>query len=299
MPQSSQSEARAIVDQLTGPNPPHVGDPTSFPAAPRPEAIIGVAAGGAPVSRSSVADVDPQDVPKTLAELNAAANRSYDLSATRAGDLNIPIAGTVSGGYNRRVVVLERSAYKLVTGHSGAQYHLGYAIRLCLTVSKWDASMKVSLPFLAASAQMGQVEAAWMLQILGLSGPKLDAATAPPSELSVETFVIAKQSLQSLIEAVNDPATTFTAYQVSKIDPLGRREEELRRGVAKTYALSRIARRSPLADALDRIRSGDPIVNDSIREVYEAIAAGGPADRPSDEAARKSRDLLGGVEADT
>jgi hypothetical protein len=248
--------------------------------------------------KGGVADIDTEDVPKTLAELNASVTRSYDLTATRAGDLNIPVAGTISGGYNRRVVVLERAAYKIVTGHSGAEYHLGYAIRLCLTVNKWDTSLKISLPFVAASAQMGQVEASWMLQVLGLAGPKLAAATAPPAELNVETFVIAKQSLQSLIEAVNDKSTVFTAYQIARIESPDRRDEELRRGVARAYALSRIARRWNLADALGRISSGEPVVNDSIRDTYEAIAPGGDTDRPSEEAARKSRDLLGGVEAD-
>ena len=298
MAQDSKTHSQSIVEQLTGPHPPHTAAPFAATTDVVPTVIIGVAGAAARSSGMHVTDVDPTEVPKTLDELNAAVTRSYDLSVTRAGELNIPVLGSVGGGYNRRVVVLERAAYKTVTGHSGAEYHLGYAIRLCLTVNKWEANMKVSLPFLAASAQMGQVEAGWMLQVLGLTGTKLAQVAAPPSELNVETFVTAKQSLVALIEAVNDSTTTFTAYQIAKLESAENRDEDLRRGVAKAYALSRIARRSTLQDALNRIGSGDATINDSIRDTYEQLAPGGAADKPSEEAARKSRDLLGRVEAD-
>jgi TPR repeat protein len=293
MAQARSSQTQSIVEELTGPHPPYISE---LPAAAATGArVIDVAA--APSSRA-VADIDPGERPKTLAELTSAMNRSYDLSVTRAGDLNIPVVGSIGGSYNRRVVILERAAYKTVVGHSGAQYHLGYALRLCLTVNKWDANLKASLPFLAASAQMGQIEAGWMLQVLGLAGPRIDAATAPPGELNVETFVIAKQSLTALIEAINDRSTTFSAFQLARIEPVDKQGDDFRRSAARTYAMSRIARRSSLADALDRMRSGDEIVNQSIRDTYEAIAPGGPTDRPTDEAVRKVRELLGGIEAD-
>jgi hypothetical protein len=293
MAQRDKTEAQAIVDELTGLRPPHVAEPF-VPSVSRRQVVIGVASEAA----APVADVDPSDLPKKLSDLTASVVRTYDLSVTGAGELSIPVVGSIGGGYNRRVVVLERAAYKVVMGHSGAEYHYGYAIRLCLTINKWDANLKVSLPFLAASAQMGQVEAAWMMQILGLAGVKIDEGIAPPNELSVETFVIAKQSLQALIEAVNDPTTVFAAHQIAKLESATIRDEAFRRGVVKAYALSRVARRASLQETLNRLQTGDPVANDSIRDTYDAIAPGGPGDRPSEEAARKARDLLGRIEAD-
>ncbi len=292
MAQRDKTEAQSIVDDLTGLRPPHVAEPF-VPSVSRRQAVIGVASAAPPV-----ADVDVGDLPKKLSDLTASVTRSYDLSVTGAGELSIPVIGSIGGGYNRRIVVLERAAYKMVMGHSGAEYHYGYAVRLCLTINKWDANLKVSLPFLAASAQIGQVEAAWMLQILGLAGPKIDKGQVPPSELNVETFVIAKQSLQALIEAINDPTTAFTAHQIAKLESAANRDEAFRRGVVKAYALSRIARRASLQETLNRLQSGDSVANDSIRDTYDAIAPGGPGDRPSEEAARKARDLLGRIEAD-
>jgi len=283
-----------IAEELTGCTPPLVQSPFVAPprvSAPSPERATAVSSPGN--------DIDPLKLPTNLNQLTAAFNRSYDLTLTRAADLSIPVVGSVGGGMNRRVVVLERIAYRPLVGTSGTEYHFGYAIRLCVTVNKWDANMKVSLPFLAASAQMGQVEASWMLQVLGLAGKKVSEVAAPPTELNVETFVLAKQSLTALIAAVNDTSTNFEAYQLATLVPEQKRDEELRRGAAKTYALSRIARRSSLQDALNRIGSDDVVINSSIEDVYNAIADGSPASRPSEAAARKSRELLGSVEADT
>lgn len=297
MAQMHSSSTQSIVDELTGPNPPYIGELTDPGATARASRVIDVATAASPPA-PAFTDVDPGEKPTTLAELTAAITRSYDLSTTRAGELNIPVVGSMGGSYSRRVVVLERSAYKVAVGHSGAQYHFGYALRLCLTVNKWDVNLKASLPFLAASAQMGQIEASWMLQVLGLSGPKMAAAIAPPGELNVETFVIAKQSLTALIDAINDASTSFSAFQLAKIEPVDKQTDDFRRSVARTFALSRISKRGTLSETLERLRSGDAIINDSIRDTYEAIAPGGPGDRPTDEAMRKSRELLGGVLAD-
>ena len=294
MTPNPSSEATSIVQVLTGANPPHAANAISPTSLSGVDKVIGVAG----LLSATPADVDSSEIPKTLAELNLAINRSYDLSVTQAGDLNIPVIGSAGGSHSRRVVVLERTAYKNVFGHSGVEYHFGYALRLCLTVNKWDANLKVSLPFLAASAQMGQVEASWMLQVVGLAGSKLAAAIAPPAELNVETFVIAKQSLTALIDAVNDTSTAFAAVQLAKIEPKDILEAEYRKGAAKTYALSRIARRGSLADTLDRIRSGDSVINDTIRETYGQFVGGADTERPSEDAARKSRELLGGIQAD-
>lgn len=292
MANSRTVQTTSIVDELTGSNPPRPGE-SRAPTTQEP--TIGVAG---PVAIRGVVDVDDQDVPKTLSALTAAVNRSYDLSTTRAGELNIPVIGSISGGYNRRVVVLERSAYKVVIGHSGAEYHFGYAIRLCLTVSKWDAAMKLSLPMVAASAQIGQVEASWMLQVLGLAGPEVTKAIVPPDELNVEKYVVAKQSLVALLNAVDHSSTTFSAHQLSKIEPRNQRDEDYRKSVAKAYALTRIARRWSLDDALNRLRSDDSVIADTVRDTYEEVYPGSSAERPSEEAAHRSRALLGRIEAD-
>ncbi len=199
---------------------------------------------------------------------------------------------------NRRVVVLERTAYKPIVAPDGVEYDYGYAIRLCVTVDRWDARMKATLPFLAASAEIGQIQASWTMQVLGLAGSEISSAQVPPTELSVESFVLAKQSLAKLITAVNDPGTRFMASLLATIKPADKLDEELRMGAARAFALSRIARRLSLEDTLNRIGSSDAAVNGAIQDVYARLVGGGPADRPSDGASAKCRQLLGGIEAD-
>ncbi len=120
-------------------------------------------------------------------DLSTQVLRVYDLSVTAAGQLNIPVVGSISGGTSRRVIVLERTAYKEIEKEN-TKYQYGYAIRLAITVNKLTAETKLTLPFLTASAELGQIEAKWILQVVGLAGPKIDSAILPPKELNLETF---------------------------------------------------------------------------------------------------------------
>lgn len=297
--------AAAIAAALTSANPPLAPlhpvalAPTSalYPAAAVASVLERPSLGRAPALAAF--DYDPALVPKTLKDLESAITQSYDLTITRAGELNIPVVGSAGGSMNRRVVVLERIAYKELAGASGSQYRFGYAIRLCVTVNKWDATMKASLPFLAASAQMGQIEASWILQVLGVAGTKISEATAPPAELNVETFVIAKQSLEKLIAAVNDPSTTFAAQTLQKIDTAQQRSQAFEEAAVTTFALSSISRKRSLDEARKRLGAAiDPVASAILQDVYDVMAPGLPADRPTQDAANKANELLGGIQAD-
>lgn len=196
------------------------------------------------------------------------------------------------------MVVLERAAFKRIReGDVENQY--GYAIRLCLKVNNWKAGARVSLPFLAASAEIGQISAQWTLQIMGLAGPKVDSAILPPTELNVEKFVIAKQSLEKVIEAVRDTATTFKAMRIATILPLDSAAQQLKLSAARAYALSGIERGWSFGGARDRLGSEEQAVNDTLAEVYQVVA--GLVDdltKPNADARKKARELLGRIRAD-
>lgn len=154
-------------------------------------------------------------IPSSLTDLGRIEVQSYDLSITAAANLSIPVIGSAGGSANRRVVVLEQSAYREVP-ENGAVLQYGNAVRFCVTVTKWDANLKLTLPFLAASAEVGSIAAHWTLQILGLAGPKIAEAILPPAELNVEKFVLAKQSLEC----------------TSAADPVGVRDAQTRSVIA-------------------------------------------------------------------
>ncbi len=237
-------------------------------------------------------------IPATIDELGMLHSRSYDLSVTAAGELNIPTVGSFSGGYNRRIVVLEKVAYKRV--QSGDEEHqYGYAVRLCVTVNKWDAGAKISLPFLAASAQLGEINAQWTLQVMGLAGLKVDEAMIPPTELNVETFVIAKQSMEKIIAAVRDPQTTFAAELIARVTPVDKKLRELKLAAAAAFGLTCVERGRCLAEARTRLDTLDSETNDAVTGVYEQLL-GSPnsGDKPGEDARRKAREILGRIRAD-
>lgn len=215
---------------------------------------------------------DESEIPQNISDLPIQVSRTYDLSVTAAGQLNIPVVGSVSGGINRRVIVLERTAYKEIEKQDKTKYQYGYAIRLVITVNKLTAETKMSLPFLTASAELGQIEAKWTLQVMGLAGSKIDAAILPPKELNLETFVLANQSLDSLIKAINDPTTHFTAQIIAAIKPTDIVEREYLTSIGKIFALGRIEKGRKRGDALKEIGTIRDEIRDAIIDTYKDFA---------------------------
>lgn len=221
--------------------------------------------------------------------------RAYDLSVSAAGELNIPVLGGGSASLNQRVVVLEKVAFNKEPQADGSVRHVGYAIRLCLTVSKMEAGLKLSLPFLAASAQLGRTEASWTIQVIGLSGPKVDAAGITPTELNVETFVRAKDSLTKFIEAAYDTTTTHLPAVIAVEGPHKELAVRLERALAEVVGLGYISVREPFSKASSRIVL-DVAGMDAMRETYSEVAGTETDDEtPSRDAAKRAVEYLKGV----
>lgn len=245
-----------------------------------------------------VAGIDPKDIPQTLNDLEELISFTYDLTVSRALELNIPVIGSGSGGFDRRVVVLEWTRYKALFDEKQIEYRYGFVIRFCLTVNKWDAKAKISLPFLTAQAELGSIEASWLMQVRGLAGPKIDEVILPPQELKVDTFVIAKQSLEKAIKAVNDATTQFKpGIVLTKIDPTSP-ETAYWLSAVKAFGLSSVRRGRTGAAAQARLGSSDPAANDAITEVYNAIGLNDPTQSPSSEMRDRANHILRGISAD-
>lgn len=240
-----------------------------------------------------------QGIPQTPAELPNLLSFTYDLTVSRAGELGVPVAGNVSGGFNRRVIIYEWTRYKGLVGDDGAEYRFGYVIRFCLTVSKWDIQTKLSLPFLSAQAELGNLQASWLMQVRGLNGSKIDAVVLPPQELKVETFVIARQSLNAVIEAISDPSTLFIpGTVVAKIDP-ATPEAEIWSSAVRAYAAYSVSRGRTAMAAKSEVDSSDTAAMDVITETYQHFGVTDDATSPPRAAREAARLVLRGITADT
>lgn len=227
-----------------------------LPARPR---TLSASSGPAP------ATVRPADMPMK-------DTRAYDLSESAALEAGVPALGSGSGGGLRRVIVLEHVGYDERKLADGGIEHVGFAIRLCVTVSKLDSNVKLSLPFITASAQLGSTEAVWTLQIVGLTGPKISAVKVVPTELNVETFVIAKQSLERLIDAVTDPETLLSSKVIARQGPPTTVEARYSPAVLQVAALSAIARGWNMQTAGSRFGYAASNVPAMFAAVYQDVA---------------------------
>ena len=232
----------------------------------------------------------------TLDQLVETASHTYDLSVKRAGELNIPVAGSGSGSLSRRVVVHEWKKYLDVEGDDNIHRHYGYVIRFAVTVDNWQTSASIGLPFLSAKAQLGQLRASWQMQVRGLTGPKINENILPPQELNVETFVLGKQQLEKIIGGVSDPSTTFQAVLLETINPQSPDVEYWLDAVA-VFALACIRKGRSEPDALHRLRSTDPQANDRVRDLYQDFGVSGPND-PPDDARKRAAAILGNISVD-
>ncbi|MBL8801047.1 MAG: hypothetical protein JNN27_03565 [Planctomycetes bacterium] len=233
----------------------------------------------------------PSDLPYQL-------TRAYDLSVSRALEASIPVVGGGAVSAQRRVIVLERVGYDERPASAGGMDHVGFAIRLCVTVNKLDANVKLSLPFITASAQLGSTEAAWMLQVVGLTGPKIAAVGTIPTELNVETFVIAKQSLQTLIEALTDSETTLSPKVIAHEGPPSTVEARYAPIVAQVAALGSIVRGWSMQDAAARFGWNLATVPGSFAAVYQDVAGiQSVSARPAESPMGLASKILGNVNA--
>ena len=197
------------------------------------------------------------------------------------------------------MVVLEWTQYKSLYDQDQTEYRYGYVIRFCLTVSKWDAQAQVRLPFLAAQAEIGNIQASWLMQIRGLQGQKIREVILPPRELDVSTFALAAQSLEQAIEAVNDPTTTFSpGTLLATLEPASP-ESEYWLGAVRTFALSSILRGRSRSAAIARLGGSDPSAIDEITEAYTNLGITDPDTKPSASTREQVQQVLRGIRADT
>jgi hypothetical protein len=204
----------------------------------------------------------------------------------------------VSGGFDRRVVVYEWTRYKELLGANGAKCQYGYVIRFCLTVSKWDIQTKISLPFLSAQAELGNLQASWLMQVRGLVGPKIDKVVLPPQELKVETFVIARQSLEAVIAAIDDTTTKFIpGILLARIDVDGT-DVTYWRCAVQAYGIDSLRRGRTRSDTLSRLGSTNQADRDLISEVYAYFGVADPNATPGAGAREQAEALLRGIRVD-
>lgn len=225
----------------------------------------------------------------TAAELNEIEKSHYESDATFAGTLAQGLFSASASG--RRIVVVEdyyRGKY--CTAPTGVRLLYGVGVRLRIGVSNIKGDVKLTLPFIAASAEVGAATAQYHLSVKGYTGTDISDLIPQPGDFNVESYVglIEKiGKIQQLITKEIDKVTPVRLGIELAIDP----EAVLRSGVGTAWALSQISDGRSLADAL-KAYSWTPEASAAISAVYANLQVD-DAERPHGDAVRTAQRLLG------
>jgi hypothetical protein len=237
--------------------------------------------------------VPPERIPTSIDQLGDAKSDCYSLSLNSAMELGIPIIGSMSGSYERKVVILEAAAHKPIK-IKGTKYKYGWAVRINVTVKNIKGEVKAALPWLAASAELGLMEAQWGIYVTGLTGNKVRSAMVNPRELNVQSYVEATQSMAEIVAAVNHRSTKFIPALIGIEKSKQVLATEYLLGAAHAYALRQLASRKALERTLSDLGSDRDFVNDAIKELYKQFASiEDEKQKPSELDKVRAKDLLG------
>ena len=110
-------------------------------------------------------------------------------------------------GTGKRVtagVTQEAKLYRLGRSDDGRAVEIGVAVRLAAATSKYDAEAQLSVPNLAASAQLGLADTKIGIYVLGFAGPIGDIMPAPDN-LDVENFATYRDAFVEIQKRVFGP----------------------------------------------------------------------------------------------
>ncbi len=157
-----------------------------------------------------------------------------------AAKLGFPF-GTLSGSGRERVIVLEFSRSAPCLAGDGTELRYGVAVRLAVKVSKYEARTSLTLPVVAAEAQLGRVEAQSMLLVRGYVGAKLGSLIPALEAFSVESYVNLMQRVSQIQALISQDTANIRPALLhvppNEVEDEGKHDHAL--GV--TWALSMLA----------------------------------------------------------
>lgn len=187
----------------------------------------------------------PEDVGQIAPEFAALATAEEVSREAPTGDVSIPLvldrwdvkthtykdkvagkvgflAGLFSGASERVAagVVHEAKRYRLEKTRKGRVVEIGVSVRLSVATTAFNANFDLSIPNLAAQAQLGMSEARIGISVVGFFGPVGDLLPAP-EDLNVENFSIftnAAKLIQKRVfgpDGVNFMAPTLLSFEES------------------------------------------------------------------------------------
>lgn len=226
----------------------------------------------------------------TATELDELDKRRFESDASFAGSLSQGLFSG-SGGGRRLVVVEDFYRGKYCTAPSGERLLYGAAVRLRVGISEIKAEMKLTLPFIAASAEVGSARAFYHLSVRGYTGPDIADLIPEPGDFNVETYVGLMDKITKIQKLLTSDIANIKPVRLAVELPDNDAGFVLRSSVGTTWALSQIADGKNLNDALHAYQWSDE-ASSAITATYHKLDIA-DGNQPHGDATRAAQALLG------
>jgi hypothetical protein len=229
-------------------------------------------------------------------ELDTWQWRQYLLSWSLAGKLGFAVGG-VKGDFQSRFLVAEWSRSKTVeSGKSRARF--GVAARLVVHIRSVSAEANLTLPIVAAEAQLNNAETHANMTVEGYVAADTGSLFPAFSAFDVESYVKLMESMTAAKDRIGSneemikPAPLWTWGDAT--EPEG--ESANVASIATTWALTRIKKGKVLSETQnDFARRDEPTATTAIERAYASAGIEGDA-VPSDQERQRAAELLGKYE---
>lgn len=220
--------------------------------------------------------------PTTSAELTKLSQDITFLSRSAAVSLGLTVANLTTSG-EQRVWVSEQTRHADCAGAGGAQFRYGTSVRLIVHFSVVQASSKLTLPVIAAEAQLGNVEARVSLSIVGFKGNLPSETQIPWQPFNVETYGVIMERAAKARDYVfaEANAASIAPVLIAVPSPTGDLDGEIFSSLGRTWAVGAIADGRSCTWARGHLPEnlrGVAAASDEVRVTYEQMTRGGQCD---------------------
>jgi hypothetical protein len=234
-------------------------------------------------------------VPTKLTDLPRQNTFTSTMSLDVAASLGIPV-GSTDTKYSRRIFIQEYLKY-LDIKKAKQTVRWGIGVRWVVNYKMLDVQAKTtSIALIAASAQVGSIEAEARFQVIGIDSAEITAAIPAPVNLSVDTYVVLNDAFMKIKGLIWGSNTTVTPQILAVLGEIKDEvDQDFEEALAVSWALTKIAEGQTLQYALDDSRIRSLGFDSAVKAIFISIAnSSEPNKKPSNSAQSRAREILVG-----
>lgn len=231
-------------------------------------------------------------VPKAT-QLSRWETQSWSLGVDYAAKLGFPMAGgEISGA--ERIFLQEFSRSKDVDAGGGLKVRYGVAVRLLVRVSEMRTAMSLTLPIIAANAELGAARAESRLLVVGYNGQGLAKLIPKPKQFNVENYVELVDSVGRIQELIASDVANVAPEPLEVPESVVGPGSDYDKAVAIAWALSSLAEGRNCEWARRELPAATEEMRNLVEHVYAEFTDNGARGEAPPAAARaKARARLG------